>query len=123
MVEFDKIRKDKIADIELQKEEEKHGVVEGLNEALESGILTLRLQHKRQVAVEEEKIARKYAHLSQDVENFFESEVQLLKTFIHRAGSADRSAAKKQAQEHAKLQDYVFGGNKLPRLIALAEYL
>ena len=38
-----------MAEIEQQKEKEKQGVIEGLDAALEQDILTLRLQHKRQV--------------------------------------------------------------------------
>ena len=49
LLELDQIQRDKMAEIEREKEKEKQVLTAGLDAALEADILTLRLQHKRQV--------------------------------------------------------------------------
>jgi len=120
---MEKIQKENLALLEQQKQLEMKSVTDGLNAALQEDILTLQLQHKRQVAIEEEKFNKQYASLQQSVDDFFDSEMSALNSLMHRSGKEDRAAAKKKAAESAKLRDYLFGGNRLPRLIALAQYL
>jgi len=117
------IQKENLSEIERQQQKEIQGVIDGLNEALESDIMTLRLQHKKQVALEKEKLSVKFHHLSGDIDEFFESEQQALHSLMHRAGSKDRAKAKEKSAKAKQLREYLFGGNRLPRLIALAEYL
>ena len=103
------IQKENLSEIERQQQKEIQGVIDGLNEALESDIMTLRLQHKKQVALEKEKLSVKFHHLSGDIDEFFESEQQALHSLMHRAGSKDRAKAKEKSAKAKQLREYLFG--------------
>eukprot|EP00658_Telonema_sp_P-2_P028975 TRINITY_DN22100_c0_g1_i3.p1 TRINITY_DN22100_c0_g1~~TRINITY_DN22100_c0_g1_i3.p1 ORF type:complete len:622 (-),score=119.07 TRINITY_DN22100_c0_g1_i3:259-2124(-) len=105
--------------IESEKQAERNSLMQGLEQSLEEDMMSLRLQHKRQVALEDEKLRNKYSQCLHEVELHYQRERQLLRSMLSKTGSKQTELGSKQVGEQIEASRYMFGGDMLPRLLAL----
>eukprot|EP00656_Telonema_subtile_P001835 TRINITY_DN10795_c0_g1_i2.p1 TRINITY_DN10795_c0_g1~~TRINITY_DN10795_c0_g1_i2.p1 ORF type:complete len:612 (+),score=182.29 TRINITY_DN10795_c0_g1_i2:139-1974(+) len=107
--------------IESEKQRERARLLQGLESAFQNDMSSLRHSHKRQVALEDEKLKMKYCQTDQNIDRFYQRERKMLRSMLSKTKQAELSS--KHMAEQAQLLRYMFEGSFLPRLTALACFL